>query len=165
MSIVDVADYMSFATRMTHVTIYLWLVRVTPRLWGTSTGTRSARPTQARSGTTGAAAGACSILVGRLRPRALVATEVGCAEIAALMKRDLGLQVPLVAVNGEYDADRAWVQHEVDVYSVATAEAAAELRAHGAPHARVREWGVPVGAEFDTGTRDQARARCVAGWA
>src|SRR5204863_2217908 len=27
-SIVDVADYMSFATRMTHVTIYLWLVRV-----------------------------------------------------------------------------------------------------------------------------------------
>ena len=87
-----------------------------------------------------------------------MATEVGCAEIAALVKRDLGLQVPLVAVNGEYDADRAWVQHEVDVYSVPTAEAAAELRAHGAPHARVREWGVPVGAEFDAGTRDQARA-------
>ncbi len=157
-SIVDVADYMSFAARLTHVTIYLWLVRFTPRLW------RHIDRYQKRQAHTSPdwyyRRGCRRLfdLVCRLRPRAIVATEVGCAEIAALVKRDLGLQVPLLAVNGEYDADRAWVQHEVDLYSVPTAETAAELRAHGAPRARVREWGVPVGAEFDATPRDQARA-------
>lgn len=158
-SIVDVAGYMSFATRMTHVTIYLWLVRYTPRVW------RHIDRYQKRQAHTSPEwyyrRGCRRLfdLVRRLRPRALVATEVGCAEIAALVKRDLGLQAPLVAVNGEYDADRAWVQPEVDIYSVSTAEAAAALRAHGAAHGRVREWGVPIGAEFDADMpRDQARA-------
>src|SRR5258708_10092113 len=31
--VVDVADYMSPATRLTHVTLYLWLVKHAPRLW------------------------------------------------------------------------------------------------------------------------------------
>ena len=162
-SIVDVADYMSFATRMTHVTIYLWLVRVTPRLWGYIDRYQKRQAHTSPEWYYRRGCRRLFDLVGRLRPRALLATEVGCVEIAALVKRDLGLQVPLVAVNGEYDADRAWVQQEVDVYSVPTAEAAAELRAHGAPHARVREWGVPVGAEFGAGTRDRARAQVCRG--
>jgi len=39
-----------------------------------------------------------------LRPRALVANEVGCCEIAALIKRDLQLKAPLIAVNDDLDA-------------------------------------------------------------
>jgi processive 1,2-diacylglycerol beta-glucosyltransferase len=87
--------------------------------------------------------------VRRIGPRAIVATEVGCVEIAALIKRDLGLRVPLVAVLGEYDADRAWVRAEVDAYSVPTADVAAELSALGAPGRLVHEWGVPLAGEFD----------------
>jgi processive 1,2-diacylglycerol beta-glucosyltransferase len=94
-----------------------------------------------------------------MRPRGLVATEVGCAEIAALIKRDLGLAVPLVAVNGEYDAGRAWMQPEVDAYGVPTAAVADELSALGAPRGRIHEWGVPLAAEFDAAPRrDRARA-------
>jgi len=86
--------------------------------------------------------------VRQLDPRALVATEVGCCEIAALIKRDLRLDVPLVAVNGEYDVDRAWVQPEVDVFSVPTGEERDRLCASGAPRDRVRAWGVPLSASF-----------------
>lgn len=157
--IIDVAEYMSFAMRMTHVTIYLWLVRYAPRVW------RHIDRYQKRQAHTSPEwyyrRGCRRLfdLVRRLRPRALVTTEVGCAEIAALLKRDLGLRIPLVAVNGEYDADRAWVQPEVDVYSVPTADVAADLRAHGAAHGRVHAWGVPLGAEFDVrAPRSQLRA-------
>jgi processive 1,2-diacylglycerol beta-glucosyltransferase len=83
-----------------------------------------------------------------MQPAALVATEVGCCEIAALIKRDLRLAIPLVAVNGEYDADRAWVQPEVDLYSVPEPRVLDEVAQSGAPRQRIRAWGVPLAGEF-----------------
>jgi processive 1,2-diacylglycerol beta-glucosyltransferase len=73
---------------------------------------------------------------------------VGCLEIAALIKRDLDLPCPLVAVNGEYDADRSWVQPEVDLYTVPRDEVRDELGALGAPRPAIRAWGVPLAPEF-----------------
>jgi processive 1,2-diacylglycerol beta-glucosyltransferase len=97
-----------------------------------------------------------------LRPRALVATEVGCCEIAALVKRDLGLDAPLVAVNVDYDADRAWVQPEVDLYTAMTDGLAAELVRLGAPPRSVRVWGAPLAADFGTprGFEDSRALAC-----
>jgi UDP-N-acetylglucosamine:LPS N-acetylglucosamine transferase len=77
-----------------------------------------------------------------------VATEVGCCEIGALLIRDLQLSCPLVAVNGEYDADRAWVQPEVALYVAPNDRVRQELIAHGADPSLVRSWGVPLAAEF-----------------
>ena len=156
--VVDVADYMSRTARFTHVTAYLWLVKNAPRLWNRidryqKKQTRTSPDWYYRRG--------CRRLiqlVRELRPMAIVATEVGCCEIAALIKRDLKLDVPLVAVNVNYDADHAWVQPEVDLYGVATERVRAELINLGAPHDRIAVWGVPMSAGFAKLERDRARA-------
>jgi processive 1,2-diacylglycerol beta-glucosyltransferase len=150
--VVDVADYMSWLTKLTHVTLYLWLVKHAPALWDRidryqKTQRHTSPDWYYRRGCRRLFA-----LVSRLRPRAIVATEVGCAEIGALIKRDLALGCALIAVNGEYDADRAWIQPEIDVYCTATSQVGEELCAHGAISERLRVLGVPLSREFHIGS-------------
>jgi processive 1,2-diacylglycerol beta-glucosyltransferase len=157
-AVIDVADYMTFTTCLTHVRIYLWLVRHLPSIWERiDRYQKRQRHTSPewyyRHG--------CHRLfdfVRHAQPAALVATEVGCCEIAALIKRDLGLACPLVAVNGEYDADRAWVQPEVDLHTVPSETVREELVALGAPRHDVRAWGVPLAPQFSSPV-DRAAAR------
>lgn len=146
--VADVADYMTALARFTHVTAYLWLVKNAPRVWE-RIDRHQKRQTQTspewyyREG--------CRKLfklAREIKPRAIVATEVGCCEIAALIKRDLNLDAPLVAVNINYDSDRAWVQPEVDLYCAPTEAACAELIAHGAPPEKVMSWGVPMDERY-----------------
>jgi len=147
--VVDVADYMTRFVRFTHVSAFLWLVKHVPAIWDRidryqKQQTRTSPEWYYRRG--------CHRLFDlarRVRPRALVATEVGCCEIAALIKRDLRLDAPLVAVNDDFDADRAWVQPEVDLYCFVTDELGQELVQHGAARSRIANWGVPLSAGYD----------------
>ena len=146
--IVDVADYMTPFARFTHVTAYLWLVKHLPGVWAYID-----RFQKKQSGTSPdwfyrRACRALFDLAREIRPTALVATEVGCCEIAALIKRDLSLRVPLAAVNGEMDADRAWVQPEVDLYSCVTDECGDYFIKNGAARERVEIWGPTISAGF-----------------
>jgi len=147
-SVVDVADYMTFATRLTHVRIYLWLVRHAPGLWERIDRYQKRQEHTSPEWYYRHGCRPLFEFVRRLQPSALVATEVGCCEIAALIKRDLDLTCPLIAVNGEYDADRAWVQPEVSLYSVPDEKVREELLAVGARRESVRAWGVPLAPEF-----------------
>jgi len=147
-AVIDVADFMTLTTRLTHVHIYLWLVRHAPALWRRIDRFQKRRPHTSPEWYYRRGCRRLFDFVRRTQPLALAATEVGCCEIAALIKRDLGLAVPLVAVNGEYDADRAWVQPEVDLYTVAGEEVRDGLLAKGAPPRAVRVWGVPLAPEF-----------------
>jgi processive 1,2-diacylglycerol beta-glucosyltransferase len=157
--ILDLADYMTFPVRMTHVTMYLWLVRHAPWLWARIDRFQKRQPHTSPEWYYRRGCRRLFDVVRRLRPAALVATEVGCCEVAALIKRDLSLTCPLVATNGEYDADRAWVQPEVDLYTVPSVEALEQLCAHGAPPRRAHVSGVPLGAEFFVSRRrEHARA-------
>ena len=156
--VVDVADYMSRTVRFTHVTAYLWLVKNAPRLWERIDRYQKQQPRTSPDWYYRSGCRRLIQLVQELRPKAMVATEVGCCEIAALIKRDLKLDVPLVAVNVNYDADLAWVQPEVDLYGVATEQVRAELMDFGAPQERIAVWGVPMSAGFATLDRDCARA-------
>ena len=157
--ILNLAKYMAFPARMTHVTIYLWLVRHAPWLWARIDRFQKRQPHTSPEWYYRRACRRLFDVVRRLRPAAIVATEVGCCEVAALIKRDLALTCPLVAVNGEYDADRAWVQPEVTLYTVPYVKALEQLCGHGAPRQRVRMWGVPLGSEFLASTgREHARA-------
>ena len=148
--VVDIADYMTRTTRLTHVTAYLWLVKNTPRVWDRidryqKRQTRTSPDWYYRRG--------CKRvfqLAKELRPSALVATEVGCCEIAALIKRDLKLDVPLVGVNVNYDADRAWSRPEVDLYVIASEPVRAELISFGISPRRIEVWGVPMAGESAT---------------
>jgi processive 1,2-diacylglycerol beta-glucosyltransferase len=156
--IADVADYMSPLARFTHVTAYLWIVKHLPAAWE-----RIDRYQKRQTHTSPEwfyRRGCRSLfeLARRVRPRALVATEVGCCEIASLIKRDLALNVPLVAVNDDFDADHAWVQPEVDLYCFVTEECGDELAANGAQRERIRVWGAPLTNGFDA-PRDRERER------
>jgi processive 1,2-diacylglycerol beta-glucosyltransferase len=158
--VVDVAKYMTRLARFTHVTAYLWLVRYAPRVWEKMDRHQKRQPRTSPEWYYRRGCRRLFKLAEELRPSVLIATEVGCCEIAALIKRDiLPARTLLVAVNGEYDADRAWVQPEVNLYCAATAQVREELLAHGADDERIRVWGVPLGSEFRSHfRRDEERA-------
>lgn len=147
--VVDVADYMTRMVRFTHVTAYLWLVKHAPAVWDRIDRYQKRQDQTSPEWYYRRGCHRLFELARQLRPSALVATEVGCCEIASLIKRDLMLNVPLAAVNVNYDADRAWVRPEVNLYCAATEEVGKELIAHGAPEERVAIWGVPVPSGLD----------------
>lgn len=156
--VIDVADFMTQTTRLTHITLYLWLVKYFPALWELIDRYQKKQTQTSPDWYYRRGCRPLFELVRVMRPRALVATEVGCGEIAALIKRDLSLDCPLVAVDVDYDADRAWVQPEVDLYCAAAKSAREELIAHGARPEHVMDWGVPLIPEF-TQVRSRERTR------
>jgi processive 1,2-diacylglycerol beta-glucosyltransferase len=147
--VVDVADYMTPIARFTHVTAYLWLVKYAPAVWDRMDKYQKKQPHTSPEWYYRRGARRLFELARELRPSAIISTEVGCSEIAALIKRDLQTEAtPLVAVNVNYDADRAWVQSEVNLYCVVTEQVKDELITHGAPPERIRVWGVPMEPGF-----------------
>ncbi|MBS1797409.1 MAG: glycosyltransferase [Acidobacteria bacterium] len=146
--IVEVSTMMSPFARFTHVSLYLWLVKNAPAVWQRIDAYQKGRPATSPDWFYRRECRRLFDFARAAGPAALVATEVGCLEIAALVKRDLGLDVPLAAVNLDYDGDRAWVRPEVDLYCLATESVAAELGRHGAAREKIRVWGVPLAAEF-----------------
>src|SRR5207249_8403846 len=148
--IVDVADYMTPFARFTHVTAYLWLVRHAPGLWDRIDGYQKKQTATSPEWFYRYSCRRLFDLVRQVRPSALIATEVGCCEISSLIKRDLRLDVPLVAVNGMPDADKAWIRPEIDLYSCVTKECAEAFISNGAPRQRVEVWGTALAPGFET---------------
>lgn len=81
-------------------------------------------------------------------PDAVVATEVGTCELAAMFKRETKARFRLIASPTGVDVDRAWAQPEVDLFITAPGEAADELAAAGVPAAKVLASGAPVDPAF-----------------
>ena len=162
--VIDVARYMSRAARLTHITAYLWIVRHAPSMWDRIDRYQKRQPHTSPEWYYRRTCRRVRNLVRQLRPDAMVTTEVGCCEIASLIKRDLGLCTPLIAVNGEYDCDRAWVQQEVDLYCVPTAAVQEQFCALGAPRERVRAWGVPLSSAFHASQDHDASRADVCRW-
>ena len=157
--VVDVADYMSRLTYFTHVATYLWLVKRAPAAWDRIDRYQKKQTHTSPEWYYRRGCRRLFELVRRVRPRALMVNEVGCCEIAALLKRDLALDVPLVAVNEDYDADRAWIQPEVDLYCFVTEKLGDELISMGAPRDRVAIWGAPLPEGYEvSGERETERA-------
>ncbi|HST53833.1 MAG TPA: glycosyltransferase [Pyrinomonadaceae bacterium] len=148
--VADVADYMGALARFTHVTAYLWLVKHAPAVWDRIDRYQKRQEQTSPEWYYRRGLRRLFDRARAMRPRAFVATEVGCCEIAALIKRDVAPRAPLVAVNNEYDADRAWVRPEVDLYCCMTERLGEELTAHGARRERVVAWGAPLKKEFAT---------------
>jgi processive 1,2-diacylglycerol beta-glucosyltransferase len=162
--VADVADYMTPLARFTHVTAYLWLVKHAPSAWDRIDRYQKRQAHTSPEWFYRRGCRRLFELARRVRPRALAATEVGCCEVAALIKRDLALDVPLVAVNNEYDADRAWVRPEVDLYCFASERCGEELVRAGAPRERVRVWGPALAAGFGVPRRREEERAAVCRW-
>lgn len=148
--VADVADYMNPLARFTHVTAYLWIVKHAPAVWDRIDRYQKRQTHTSPEWFYRRECRKLFELAARIRPRAIIATEVGCCEIAALIKRDLALDVPLVGVNDDFDADRAWVQPEVDLYCFGSAECEADLISHGALPERIAFWGASLTNGFET---------------
>lgn len=157
--VADVADYMKTFVRFTHVTAYLWIVKHAPAVWDRIDRYQKRQPHTSPEWFYRRGCQSLFELARQVQPRAIVATEVGCCEIAALLKRDLGLAVPLVAVNDDYDADRAWVQPEVDLYCFVTRELGEEMISHGAPRERMAIWGASLSVGYDVPRHRQDERR------
>ena len=156
--IADVAEYMTPLAKFTHIQAYLWLVKHAPGLWNLIDRYQKKQTTTSPEWFYRRGCRRLFDLASEVQPRAIVATEVGCCEIASLIKRDLILQVPLVAVHTDLDADRAWIKPEVDLYCLVTDDCAREFIQNGAPRDRVVAWGAPLAEGFDK-SRDRKMAR------
>ncbi|HTV54082.1 MAG TPA: glycosyltransferase [Terriglobia bacterium] len=76
-------------------------------------------------------------------PDVVVATEVGVCELAAMCKREARASFYLAALE-LMDFNRAWVQSEVDLYSVVHRDLGTELILAGAPASKVVVTGMPI---------------------
>lgn len=94
------------------------------------------------------------------RPDAVVTTEVGLCELAALIKRSGLLDFRLIAVPTGIDTDHPWVQPEVDLYVVDPHEVAPFLNVQGVPQPKVLACGVPVDPQHESlPTKAEARKK------
>lgn len=92
-------------------------------------------------------------------PDAVVATEVGVAELAALHKRTSRARYLLAGIE-LMDFNRAWVQPEIDLYAVVHSDLGEELIQAGAPAEQVLDCGMPIGPAFASlPEQKDARAR------
>lgn len=92
------------------------------------------------------------------QPDVVIATEVGMCELAALLKREAPDSFYLVAAPTEPEMDRAWAQPEVDLYTVAPGDMAAQLEVAGVSPSKILPSGLPVDPVFDC-LPDRAVAR------
>lgn len=90
-------------------------------------------------------------------PDAVVATEVGLCEIAAMMKRETRATFRLAGVDG-LDMDRPWAQPEVDLFPSAPGDVVEQLLAAGVSRDRILACGVPVDPVFGS-LQDRAAVR------
>ena len=146
--VVEVSSFMSPFARFTHVSLYLWLVKNAPFVWEKIDAYQKKQTGTSPEWFYRRECRKLFELAAQIQPVAIVATEVGCGEIAALIKRDLGLKIPLVAVNLDYDHDRAWIQPETDLYCLATDLIEKDFVRHGANVDKIKIWGVPLDAGF-----------------
>lgn len=146
--VVDVSDFMSPLARFTHVTAYLWLVKNVPAVWGKIDNFQKKQTQTSPEWFYRRECRKLFDLAREIQPSAIVATEVGCGEVGALIKRDLQFQIPLIAVNLNYEADRAWIQPEVDLYCLATETVCEGFVRNGARTEETFSWGVPMQPEF-----------------
>jgi processive 1,2-diacylglycerol beta-glucosyltransferase len=80
-------------------------------------------------------------------PAAVVATEVGLGEMAALHKRQTRAPYALVGI-GALDFERPWAQPEVDLFISSPAEIADQLTRAGVAREKIVTTGMPVDPAF-----------------
>ena len=146
--IIEVSEFMSPLARFTHIKAYLWLVKNAPKIWGKIDAYQKRQTQTSPEWFYRRECRKLFELVEQIQPLAIVATEVGCGEIGALLKRDLGLKIPLAAVNLDYEADRAWIQKETDLYCLATDLIENDFVNYGADGEKIVIWGVPLHSKF-----------------
>jgi len=93
----------------------------------------------------------CAEVLWRLKvfnPHLVIVTEIGAAELAALVKREGWCSGPIQAVQTDLQTEPPWVQPEIDVYCVGSEESKSQLIAWGVSPNRIFLCGIPVDPAF-----------------
>jgi len=96
-------------------------------------------------------------LIEAFAPQAVVATEVGLCEMAALHKRQTRAAYGLVGI-GALDFERPWAQPEVDLFISSPGDVSRQLKSAGVTAEKIVECGLPVDPAF-TPCSDRAALR------
>lgn len=146
----DAIELGSWWFRWLYVYPYWWMIRYWPALWGWLSRRRRAKLHRGTAPVWVFRYG-CRELLKQLvsfAPDLVISTEVGAAELAALLKRSGRMNVPVMAVLTDFQAEPPWVQREIDLYCVPAEEVKAELMGWGVLPNRVVVTGIPVDPAF-----------------
>lgn len=99
----------------------------------------------------------------RFNPHLMLATHPLACGLGAALRRGGELVAPLAAVLTDLDGHPAWVVEGVDLYLASTAEAARQLRRHGAPADTVVDSGIPLRQAFSNVERNAQAVRATLG--
>lgn len=133
-----------------YVQPYWWMLRYAPWLWRRLFERRQRKLHRSTAPHWLFRRGCVEVLkqVKAFGPHLVIATEIGAAEIAALGKREGWFNVPILAVQTDFQTEPPWVQREIDVYCVGSEEAKAQLISWGISPNRVLFSGIPVDPAF-----------------
>jgi processive 1,2-diacylglycerol beta-glucosyltransferase len=136
--------------RWLYVAPYWWMLRYAPGLWRWLFKRRQLKIHRGTAPYWVFRRGCVEVLrqLKAFSPHLIVATEIGAAEIAALGKREGWFNVPILAVQTDYQTEPPWVQREIDAYCVGSDEAKTQLIGWGVSPNRVVLCGVPVDPAF-----------------
>jgi processive 1,2-diacylglycerol beta-glucosyltransferase len=136
--------------RTLYVDSYWWMLRRAPGLWRRLFERRQQKRHRSTAPAWVFRRGGRRLLdqLRAFSPQLVVATEIGAAEIAALGKREGWFNAPVLAVQTDFHAEPPWVQREIDIYSVGSEEAKAQLARWGVSLNRVALCGIPVDPAF-----------------
>ncbi|MBZ5535074.1 MAG: methyltransferase domain-containing protein [Acidobacteriia bacterium] len=146
--VVDVTGCMPRWIRWVYVDLYLLVLKYVPFLWRWIEGVQRKQSHTFPPALLHSTADRLYRQIKEWNIDAIISSEVGVNEIASILKGRYLPNTPLVAVLTDYDADRAWIQNEVDIYCAGSEEVRSELLALGAPVEKVRVTGIPVDDQF-----------------
>lgn len=133
-----------------YVRPYWWMLRRAPWLWRWLFERRQAKQHRSTAPRWVFRKGCADVLrrLKSLAPHLVIVTEIGAAEIAALARREGSFNAPVLAVQTDFQTEPPWVQHEIDVYCVASDEARSQLIGWGVAPNRVFLCGIPIDPAF-----------------
>ncbi|MDD5543447.1 MAG: methyltransferase domain-containing protein [Acidobacteriia bacterium] len=152
--VVDITPLLPAWFRWFYVDLYLFVIRHFPGLWG---GYEARQKKQSHTAPLWMLAQVAKRIhreIAAFDVAAMVSTEVGVNEIAALLKKNYFPKAPLVAVLTDYDVDRAWIQPEVTAFCAGSEEVRDELKKAGAAPERIHVTGIPVDGRFELNSRE-----------
>ncbi len=157
----DGVEHFPFWFRLLYVLPYWWMIRYCPWLWRRLFQARVKKMHRQTVPHTILKRASSRLLneISELKPRVILAAEVGACEIGALYKSSLDPHVLLAALVTDFESEPVWVQRGVDLYLVPSQKVARDLRRWGAPAHRLRVVGIPVRSGFETPIKkESARA-------
>ncbi|MGD0694558.1 MAG: glycosyltransferase [Terriglobia bacterium] len=133
-----------------YVHSYWWMLRRAPGIWR-GLFDRRQRKRHRSTAPHWVFRRGCAEVLRRLKdfsPRLVIVTEIGAAEIAALAKREGWFNAPILAVHTDLETEPPWAQREIDVFSVASDRARAQLIEWGISPNRILVCGIPIDPAF-----------------